>query len=137
MRLENRSGRCGSVPTCLADEQLEQVRQQVETSLHYLSMIQPLPAPVFTPIEDQNWMESWKQHYQPIEVGERLLILPAWIDPPETERQILKIDPGMAFGTGTHPTTQLSLDFARTIPAARRHRARHRLRLWDLGRRRP
>jgi ribosomal protein L11 methyltransferase len=37
------------------------------------------------------------------------LVLPAWIDPPETERLILKIDPGMAFGTGTHPTTRLSL----------------------------
>ncbi|MEN8241233.1 MAG: 50S ribosomal protein L11 methyltransferase [Chloroflexota bacterium] len=97
---------CAYLP---ADQQLEQVRQQVEQSLHYLGMIQPLPAPVFTPIVDQNWMESWKQHYQPVEIGERLLVLPAWIDPPETGRLILKIDPGMAFGTGTHPTTQLSL----------------------------
>jgi ribosomal protein L11 methyltransferase len=98
---------CAYLP---ADVQLEQTRQKVEQSLHYLSMIQSLPAPVFTPIQSQNWMESWKQHYRPIEVGERLLVLPAWIDPPKTERIILKIDPGMAFGTGTHPTTQLSLE---------------------------
>ena len=97
---------CAYLP---ADEQLEQVHQQVEQSLHYLGMIQPLPEAVFTPVVDQNWMESWKQHYKPIEIGERMLVLPAWIDPPETERLVLKIDPGMAFGTGTHPTTQLSL----------------------------
>jgi ribosomal protein L11 methyltransferase len=97
---------CAYLPV---DAQLEQTRQKVEQSLHYLGMIQPLPDPVFTPIQSQNWMESWKQHYRPIEAGERLLVLPAWIDPPETDRIILKIDPGMAFGTGTHPTTQLSL----------------------------
>jgi ribosomal protein L11 methyltransferase len=97
---------CAYLPV---DGQIEDTRQQVEQSLHYLGMIQPLPDPIFTPIVDQNWMDSWKQHYHPIEVGERLLILPAWIDAPETERLILKIDPGMAFGTGTHPTTQLSL----------------------------
>ena len=44
-----------------------------------------------------------------IEIGEKLLILPAWVDPPDTHRIPLRIDPGMAFGTGTHPTTQLSL----------------------------
>jgi ribosomal protein L11 methyltransferase len=98
---------CAYLPV---DAQLEQTRQKVEQSLHYLGTIQPLPDPVFTPIQAQNWMESWKQHYRPIQVGERLLVLPAWIDPPETERIILKIDPGMAFGTGTHPTTQLSLE---------------------------
>jgi ribosomal protein L11 methyltransferase len=92
-----------------ADADLEQTRQKVEESLHYLGMIQPLPAPEYTPIQQQNWMEAWKQHYRPIEVGARLLILPAWIYPPKTERIVLKIDPGMAFGTGTHPTTQLSL----------------------------
>lgn len=97
---------CAYLPV---DARLEQTRQKVEESLHYLGMIQPLPAPLFTPIQDQNWMEAWKQHYRPIEVGERLLVLPAWIDPPDTGRILLKIDPGMAFGTGAHPTTQLSL----------------------------
>jgi ribosomal protein L11 methyltransferase len=97
---------CAYLP---AGADLEQTRQKVEESLHYLGMIQPLPAPEYTPIQQQNWMEAWKQHYRPIEVGARLLILPAWIYPPKTERIVLKIDPGMAFGTGTHPTTQLSL----------------------------
>ena len=97
---------CAYLPV---DARIEQTRQQVEQALGYLGMIQSLPEPVFTPIADQDWMQAWKQHYRPIEVGERMLVLPIWIDPPETDRLILKIDPGMAFGTGTHPTTQLSL----------------------------
>src|SRR4030095_8613364 len=51
-----------------------------------------------------------KQHYKPILIGERLVILPAWMDSPDLNRIAIKIDPGMAFGTGTHPTTQLCLE---------------------------
>jgi len=92
------------------NDQIEETRQKLEESLYYLGMIQPLPAPVFKQIADQNWMEAWKQHYKPILIGERLVILPAWIESPELNRVAIKIDPGMAFGTGTHPTTQLCLE---------------------------
>jgi ribosomal protein L11 methyltransferase len=73
-------------------------------------MIRPLPVPSYKQIADQNWMEAWKQHYKPILIGERLLILPAWMETPDPNRIAIKIDPGMAFGTGTHPTTQLCLE---------------------------
>lgn len=98
-----------------ADALLEETRQQLEQSLSYLSMIQPIPAPTYTPIADANWMESWKQHYRPISVGKKLIIVPAWMDSPDETRIPLKIDPGMAFGTGTHPTTQLVLDFMEDV----------------------
>ncbi len=91
------------------DETLEERRQKLEEALYYLGRIQPLPAPRFQPIADQNWMEAWKQHYRPIPIGQGLLILPAWMESPEPERIAIKIDPGMSFGTGTHPTTQLCL----------------------------
>jgi ribosomal protein L11 methyltransferase len=55
-------------------------------------------------------MEAWKLHYKPILIGQRLLILPAWLESPDPKRIPIKIDPGMAFGTGTHPTTQLCLE---------------------------
>ena len=90
--------------------ELEETRQKLEESLYYLGMIQPLPAASFKEIADQNWMEAWKQHYKPILIGTRLVILPAWMDSPEPNRVAIKIDPGMAFGTGTHPTTQLCLE---------------------------
>jgi ribosomal protein L11 methyltransferase len=93
-----------------ADERLEETRQKLEEGLYYLGMIQPLPAATYTPIADQNWMEAWKEHYHPIPVGKKLIIVPAWLEPPDAERVSIKIDPGMAFGTGTHPSTQLCLE---------------------------
>jgi ribosomal protein L11 methyltransferase len=92
------------------NDQLEETRQKLEESLFYLGMITPVPTPVYKQIADQNWMEAWKLHYKPILIGQRLLILPAWLESPEPKRIPIKIDPGMAFGTGTHPTTQLCLE---------------------------
>ncbi|MCB9146404.1 MAG: 50S ribosomal protein L11 methyltransferase [Anaerolineales bacterium] len=92
------------------NDQLEETRQKLEESLFYLGMITPVPIPTYKQIADQNWMEAWKQHYKPILIGEGLLILPAWLDNPDPKRIPIKIDPGMAFGTGTHPTTQLCLE---------------------------
>jgi ribosomal protein L11 methyltransferase len=62
-------------------------------------------------LESEDWSSSWKAHWQPQSIGDRLLICPAWIDldPPEN-RHVLRIDPGMAFGTGGHVTTQLCLE---------------------------
>lgn len=93
------------------DETIESRRASLEESLHYLGMIQPLPVPVYTPIADQDWMHLWKEHYHPISVGKHLIIIPAWLNSIEHTRISIKIDPGMAFGTGTHPTTQLCLEF--------------------------
>jgi len=94
----------------IADEHLEETRRKLEEALYFLGMIRPLPAPVFTPIADQNWLEAWKQHYKPIPVGKRLIIVPVWLESAHSGRIPIKIDPGMAFGTGTHPTTQLCLE---------------------------
>jgi ribosomal protein L11 methyltransferase len=97
------------------NDQLEKTRQKLEESLYYLSMIQPLPAPVYRHIADQNWMEAWKQHYHPILIGKRMIILPAWMDSTQPKRVAIKIDPGMAFGTGTHPSTILCLELLEEI----------------------
>jgi ribosomal protein L11 methyltransferase len=103
-----------------ADEKLEETRQKLEESLYYLGMIQPLPIPVFNMIPDENWMEAWKVHYKPIAVGKRLIIVPAWLTSPDANRVPIKIDPGMAFGTGTHPTTQLCLELLESfVPTGR------------------
>lgn len=57
-------------------------------------------------------MEKWKEQYHPILIGEKILILPPWLENRHPERIPLRIDPNMAFGTGTHPTTQLCLKLA-------------------------
>lgn len=91
------------------DSEVEETRQKIENALRALSLIRPIPKPSYTPIKDQNWMESWKRHYQPLLVGERLLVLPAWAEVEPGDRLPIRIEPGMAFGTGAHPSTQLSL----------------------------
>jgi len=98
---------CGYLPM---DEQLEGTRQQIEEALWYLGRIRPVPAPQYQPITEINWVDAWKQHYHPISIGRRLIVVPVWMDSPEPERVPIRMDPGMAFGTGTHPTTQLCLE---------------------------
>jgi ribosomal protein L11 methyltransferase len=93
----------------VVDEQLEENRQRLSEALWHLGAIQPIPEPTFRPIEDEDWMESWKKHYKPIPIGKRLLVLPAWYEQEDMQRVAVKIDPSMAFGTGTHPSTQLCL----------------------------
>jgi ribosomal protein L11 methyltransferase len=61
-------------------------------------------------IDEEDWATSWKAYWHPQEVGDRLLINPAWMEPPSSDRIILQLDPGAAFGTGTHATTQLCLE---------------------------
>jgi ribosomal protein L11 methyltransferase len=92
------------------DQYLEEKQHHLEEALWHLSQITPIPKPEYTPIQDQDWMAAWKAHYNPIQIGERMLILPAWKEAEVDERRlVIRINPTMAFGTGTHPTTQLSL----------------------------
>jgi len=86
-------------------------KQRLEEALWYLGRIQPLPPASFKPILDQDWMDAWKEHYQPLKVGRKLVILPAWVENAYPDRLPILINPGMAFGTGTHPSTQLCLCF--------------------------
>lgn len=92
------------------DEYLEEKRQRLEESLWHLGQIQAIPQPAYRTIEDEDWMAAWKKHYRPIPIGRRLIILPAWIEETDPTRVAVKIDPSMAFGTGTHPTTQLCME---------------------------
>ncbi len=61
-------------------------------------------------IHDEDWSTAWKQHWHPQEIGDAFLVCPAWITPPPTNRHVLRLDPGNAFGTGAHITTQLCLE---------------------------
>ena len=60
-------------------------------------------------LEDKDWEREWMQHYQPMQFGKRLWVCPSWLEPPEPDAVNLLLDPGLAFGTGTHPTTALCL----------------------------
>jgi ribosomal protein L11 methyltransferase len=98
---------CAYIPM---DDGIDDTRQRIEEALWYLGRIQSLPSPEFKNIQNENWADAWKKHYHPIPIGGRLIIVPAWLDSPDETRIPIRIDPGMAFGTGTHPTTQLCLE---------------------------
>ena len=70
-----------------------------------------LPAHEIEHIEDQDWERSWMDNFQPMRFGQRLWIVPSWHAAPEPDAVNLLLDPGLAFGTGTHPTTALCLEW--------------------------
>ena len=94
----------------IIDENIQETRQKVEEALWHIHTIRQLPQPEYSEIADENWMEAWKVHYRPIPIVEKLLVMPAWIEQEDASRLTVKIDPSMAFGTGTHPSTQLCLE---------------------------
>ncbi|MBU3058178.1 50S ribosomal protein L11 methyltransferase [Pseudomonas indica] len=71
----------------------------------------PLPEHQIERIEDQDWERSWMDNFQPMRFGRRLWIVPSWHAAPEPDAVNLLLDPGLAFGTGTHPTTALCLEW--------------------------
>ena len=93
-----------------------------------------LPPLLWSQQADEDWSLSWKQHWQADPVGKGLLILPAWLPcPPEhAERRLIAMDPGSAFGTGSHPTTRLCLE-ALELLAAMKPEGLAGLRVADLG----
>ncbi|RMF80853.1 MAG: 50S ribosomal protein L11 methyltransferase [Chloroflexi bacterium] len=94
-----------------ADEHAAQKREQLEAGLGRINTAHPLPTPTYNRIAETDWAEAWKAHYPPTRIGRRIFIRPQWVEA-ETHPDdiVIALDPGMAFGTGTHPTTQLCLE---------------------------
>ena len=71
-----------------------------------------LPACKWIQVKDEDWSLSWKKKWRPDPIGKSILILPAWLDVPENfaDRKIIRLDPGSAFGTGSHPSTRLCIE---------------------------
>ena len=72
---------------------------------------QPLPEHQIEQIADQDWERSWMDNFHPMRFGQRLWIVPSWHSAPAPDAVNLLLDPGLAFGTGTHPTTALCLEW--------------------------
>jgi ribosomal protein L11 methyltransferase len=92
------------------DASADRARRQLEEGLWHLGQIGSLPEPVFRELQEEDWAEAWKEQYHRLHVGKHIVIVPAWegYDPEEGE-PVIRLEPGMAFGTGLHPTTRLCL----------------------------
>lgn len=90
----------------VSDEQLDTIRQ----ALWYVGRIRAVSDLRIERRREEDWANAWKAHYQPVRVGKRVVVRPPWRDfDPEPEDIVVTLDPGMAFGTGTHPTTRLCM----------------------------
>lgn len=73
--------------------------------------------PEVQPLAETNWEESWKDNYPPQEVGQSLIVLPCWLAEEPTDRKKVILDPGLTFGTGAHPSTQMVLEVMEQVAA--------------------
>lgn len=92
------------------DRQSEEIRRQIEEGLWHLGQLYPIPTPAFRVLTQDDWANAWKEHFPPLRVGEHLVIKPSWRAWDAAPGDIvIELDPGMAFGTGLHPSTRLCL----------------------------
>ena len=92
-------------------EDVQSRRASLEEALWHLGQISSIPEPVFREVAETDWSIEWKKNYRPFRIGRRLMIVPSWIEWNAAQGDmVLRLDPGMAFGTGMHPTTQLCLE---------------------------
>jgi ribosomal protein L11 methyltransferase len=90
----------------------ELLRAQIEALLALIGQALPsgLPEPQFQIVGQSDWANSWKEHFHVVRIGRRFVIKPSWRDyTPAGDDIVIEIDPGLAFGSGLHPTTQLCL----------------------------
>jgi ribosomal protein L11 methyltransferase len=93
------------------DEDSPAARRRIEEALYHLGRLYPIPAPAFHELQEEDWANAWKAHYHPFRIGRHLWIQPSWLEAEAVTAGdiVLTLDPGMAFGTGLHPTTQMCL----------------------------
>lgn len=102
-----------------SDDDIDARMADIGSFLNRLSIEYPalhFPPPTVSTVRTEDWSTSWKVNFKPLRVGRRLLIVPSWEEPrPQPDDIVLRLDPGMAFGTGGHETTRLCLELLERI----------------------
>lgn len=88
----------------------ENIQDEIKQALWMLGKMRPVGELMVTTRREEDWANAWKDHYRPVRAGRRVVIRPPWQEySPGEDDVVVVLDPGMAFGTGTHPTTRLCL----------------------------
>ena len=86
-------------------------RAHIEVGVNLVRSIEPTAVLQVQDLEDTQWEEAWKSHFTLLRLGKRLVVKPSWIDyEPLDDDLVIELDPGMAFGTGYHPTTRMCME---------------------------
>ncbi len=93
----------------LFDATIDTTEVTAQITSYLKDSLQSLPTLRWEQLEDKDWSQEWKKYFSPVKCGKRLWICPSWIEPPDANAINLSLDPGLAFGTGSHPTTHLCL----------------------------
>ena len=84
---------------------------RIDVGVNLVRLLQPMTELAIEPLEESDWESAWKAHFDLLKVGRRLVIKPSWIEyAPGVDDLVIELDPGMAFGTGYHPTTRMCLE---------------------------
>lgn len=101
------------------DERVELAVDAIRRGIWHLSQLVPLGELRFRTIAEEDWAEAWKHYFPVTRIGRRLVIRPSWLSyTPEPDDIVIELDPGMAFGTGLHPTTQHCLQWLEVLPTS-------------------
>lgn len=93
------------------DRRLEQRYSRIDTAVRLVAHVGDISELRVRVVEEQEWADAWKEHFHVLRVGERAVIVPTWRDyEPREDDVVISIDPGMAFGTGHHPTTRMCME---------------------------
>ncbi|MCJ8338692.1 MAG: 50S ribosomal protein L11 methyltransferase [Pseudomonadales bacterium] len=98
-----------------AEQNMQQMEQHLRHTYLQLASTEPFPSLHTEILEDKDWEREWMKSYKPMQFGQRLWVCPSWCDAPDPNAINLMLDPGLAFGTGTHPTTELCLRWLDSI----------------------
>jgi len=98
-----------------ADNDIAIIEDYLRIAFNDQAAGEKFPNIVFEILEDKDWEREWMKSYKPMQFGQRLWVCPSWCEPPQPQAVNLMLDPGLAFGTGTHPTTALCLRWLDSI----------------------
>ena len=111
-------------------ESIQEMLGRIEAAWAQQLPSDPCPMIEYELLADRDWEREWMDDFTPLRMGERLWIVPSWHEPPEADAVNLILDPGLAFGTGTHPTTALCLEWLDSLAVAGKL---HDKRVLDVG----
>ena len=92
------------------DDEAARIQQTIEQGLWHIRQIGPVGELLTRTIEEEDWADAWKEHFHVRRFGRRFIVKPSWLTyEPQPDDLVIHLDPGMAFGTGAHPSTELVL----------------------------
>ena len=98
------------------DDTLDQRRANIQVGVKLVSHVCEIDSLVEREVEEEDWESNWKEYFYPINIGRKLVICPTWrASDSFSDRTVVLLDPGMAFGTGHHPTTRMCLELIEEI----------------------